>query len=163
MTENGTRKVFLSIAAVVLIGALGGLGAAVAFKKVPNWLKRDRLDSGASTLPDPLFYSKIGDSPAPDPENTASEKPLEEKFTIEIAKLSSRDQAELLIKDLAKIGLDAYYTPLLKDGRVIYRVRYGIFDSESGAKSASKSVQAKLRGAPSAALPPAVKIRVSSM
>lgn len=163
MAENPARKVVLSVAAVVLVGALGGLGVAIAFKKVPGWLKRDQSTSESPAIPDPLFYTQIGDSPVPPPGDSSDNTALESKFTIEIAKLSSRDQAESLIKNLAKGGLDAYYTPLLKDGRVIYRVRYGIFDTEAGAKSAAKSVQTKIGGMSPPPAGQAIKVRIGSM
>ncbi|MEY4631417.1 MAG: hypothetical protein RIQ81_1537 [Pseudomonadota bacterium] len=157
MAENSAKKLLLSIVAVVLVGGLGGLGAAVLFKK-GSWLGRDKAASGNAEIPDPLFYTQIGDSPATPmaDQGVPGSMTLDVKFTIEIAKFPIRDQAESLIRTLAQKGLDAYYTPLLKDGRVIYRVRYGIFDTEASAKAAAKSVQAKLN-------PAGLKVRVSSM
>lgn len=148
MASYGSRKAVLTAASVVLVGALAGLIGAIAFKKLPlTWLRQEKTSPQAGTDPAPLPYDTIGDSPAAAPADAASVDPAaslpEEKFTIEIAKMGSREQAEAMIKSLAQKGLDAYYTPLLRDGRVIYRVRYGMFDTEASAKTAMKSLQAK--------------------
>jgi hypothetical protein len=149
MAATGSRIVILTTIAVVLVGALAGLAGALVFKKMPvKWLRQEKQDTHAGTEPESLFYKTIGDSPAladQDSAGNGNQDGLpENKFTIEIAKMTSREQAESMIKSLAQRGLDAYYTPLLKDGRVIYRVRYGMFDTESNAKSAMKSLQTKL-------------------
>ncbi len=141
-------KVILTTISVVLVGALAGLIGALAFKKLPvKWLRQEKPATQSGAEPEPLFYSTIGDSPTAGSANATGDSNQdalpENKFTIEIAKMGSREQAETMIKSLAQKGLDAYYTPLLKDGRVIYRVRYGMFDSEASAKSAMKSLQTK--------------------
>lgn len=148
MASPGSKNLILSAFVIVLIGATAGLIGALAFKKLPAGLFLGGKPVGVEA-PEPasLFYSVVGDSPST---NQAGNGPQvaqgnlnDAKYTIEIAKLNTRDQAETLIKGLAQKGLDAYYTPLLKDGRVIYRVRYGIFDTEVLARSAMKSIQAK--------------------
>jgi len=148
MTSNGRGKVILTAVSVILVGALAGLIGALAFKKFPvKWQRLEKPATETGTEPEPLSYTTIGDSPAPgspDATGETSQDALpENKFTIEIAKMGSREQAESMIKSLAQKGLDAYYTPLLKDGRVIYRVRLGMFDTEVSAKSAMKSLQSK--------------------
>ena len=144
-----TRKFFSAFLAVILLGTLAGLVGALAFKKIPaGWLPNQKDADSKPAEPAPLFYKVVGDSSAPDTRGADGAANAESgvpdvKFTIEIAKLNSRELAEKTIKDLAQHGLEAYYTPLLKDGRVIYRVRYGIFETEALARTAKKSIDSK--------------------
>ncbi len=146
MSSIGSKKILLSAAAILILGIAAGLVGALAFKKFPtDWLQRGKVTDTDSTTPTPLFYATIGDSVPVEGDGAVADATQthlsEAKFTIEIAKLTSRVDAESLIKSLAQKGLDAYYTPLLKDGRVIYRVRYGIFDTETLARSMMKTIQ----------------------
>jgi hypothetical protein len=148
MPSIGSKKIILSAGAILMVGIGAGLFGAIAFRKLPTgWLQGGRATGIDLDKPTPLFYATIGDSRPVERDGVVVDDTQshlsEAKFTIEIAKLSSRDQAEVLIKSLAQKGLDAYYTPLLKDGRIIYRVRYGVFDTEVLARSMMKSIQAK--------------------
>jgi hypothetical protein len=148
MSSIGSKKIILSASAILMVGIGAGLFGALAFKKLPaGWLQGGKATGVDTDQPAPLFYATIGDSRPEEHGGVVAEDAQshlsEAKFTIEIAKLGTREQAEALIKNLAQKGLDAYYTPLLKDGRVIYRVRYGVFDTEILARSMLKSIQAK--------------------
>jgi|GEM_PF-2521698 len=148
MPSRRPGKVILTAVSVILVGALAGLIGALAFKKLPvKWYRQEKATTETGTEPEPLSYTIIGDSPSPGSPDATGENIQdalpENKFTIEIAKMGNREQAETVIKSLAQKGIDAYYTPLLKDGRVIYRVRFGMFDTEVSAKAAMKSLQSK--------------------
>lgn len=142
------KNAVVPVVTILLIGTLAGLGVAIGYRKIPrHWFRPGTSGTTETSRPAPLFYSVIGDSNPEEPSvagpKGAEDSPLERKYTIEIGVLDSRESAEALVKKLADSGLNAYFTPLLKDGRVIFRVRHGIFDSEATAKSTAKTINSR--------------------
>ena len=92
-----------------------------------------------------LFYQTIGDSPLV-PE-TPTEK-IDTRFTIELAVARSKSEAERFVETYQKQGITAYYTPFSNGGKILYRVRLGLYQSPAKAESdlATLSSQQNLRG-----------------
>ena len=106
-------------------------------KKVPNkTAAAEDADDGS------FFYQSIGhagmptDDTQPATTNTAEikEKTL---YTLEFKISERREVAESMVATLHDQGIDAYYTPLSNGGRVVYRVRQGMFNDSNAAKSAA--------------------------
>ncbi|NRA64719.1 MAG: SPOR domain-containing protein [Pseudobacteriovorax sp.] len=92
----------------------------------------ESTDSVAHSIP-PLFYDTIGQTPLPP--NEGRVEPLEpQKFTIEIQVFRSEKKAQRLVTRLKDKGIESFYTPLNREGTVIYRVRSGIFTSQKQSK-----------------------------
>jgi len=64
-----------------------------------------------------------------------------DSFTLEIKVASSREEAEHIIDDLHAQGVEAYYTPLTRSGRLVYRIRQGLFANQKDADLAAIAVQ----------------------
>ena len=62
---------------------------------------------------------------------------LEEIFGNPDAELAQEE----LIKEYQKKGIDAFYTPLHNNNRVVYRVRKGIFSSEKEARRVAQQIK----------------------
>lgn len=62
-------------------------------------------------------------------------------FTLEFDVFHDRDDAEKLIDELRLKGIEAYFTPLSRDGRVVYRVRRGVFPTRKEADHAVFAVK----------------------
>lgn len=146
--EKSFKKATLTVVTVILIGLVAGLGVAIGYRKIPrHWFRPGSVGTSQQNQAEPLFYTTIGDSTLDEtattaPQNNNGKLPTT-KYTIEIGVLDSREEAEGMVRELAAAGVDAFFTPLLKDGRVIFRVRHGIFDSEASAKSAAKSISSR--------------------
>jgi len=78
-----------------------------------------------------LFYTVIGQTPG-DSEDKAPET-MQVQYTLEISEAPSEREAIKIVWDLKKKGIEAFFTPLNRAGRVVYRVRNGIYGSESEA------------------------------
>jgi hypothetical protein len=61
-------------------------------------------------------------------------------FTIELAKTTEKKEAEDLVKQLQLKGIQAYFTPLLSNHYVIYKVCIGIFESQKTAEKTLASL-----------------------
>ena len=85
---------------------------------------------------DPIFYDSIGDAPsplpAPDPALRA-EPPA--SYTIELGSTSDAKDADQRVKDLSRSGINAFYTPLHREGRPVFRIRVGLFENEKLAQA----------------------------
>ncbi len=55
-------------------------------------------------------------------------------YTIELKKTTDRHEAEDLVSALQSKGIQAFYTPMLSDNFVTYRVRVGIYTSKAVAQ-----------------------------
>jgi septal ring-binding cell division protein DamX len=87
-----------------------------------------------------FFYDVIGQAPAdfeaPGERGAVKGPHTKVSYTLELKVATSREEAEQLIDLLKDQGVDAYYTPLTRAGRVVYRVRRGIFTRAKDAKRA---------------------------
>ena len=86
-----------------------------------------------------LFYGQIGTTPAPPLVRNVREN--RKQFTIELASTRSREQAEKLLTGFGSSGIEAWFTPLNHEGRVIYRIRTGMFTSREAAEKAMAALQ----------------------
>lgn len=107
---------------------------------------RDKLavpassSSGDSSSTSSAFsYEILGDAPLfSPPQNSPAATPGEgSTYTIEIAAPTQQSAADALLDRLKTKGIDAYYTPLFDGGRVVYRVRHGIYQAERDAAKAA--------------------------
>ena len=62
------------------------------------------------------------------------------KYTLDISTVLTKEAANRSLKRLARKGVQAYYTPIEKDGKVIYKIRTGIYYSEELAKEMSEKL-----------------------
>ncbi len=93
-----------------------------------------------------FFYDVVGQAPAEFGESTEAEpKTLGPKlsYTLEIKVATSKEEAEQLIDLLHDQGVDAYYTPMTRAGKVVYRVRRGIFKRQQDANRAMASLKSE--------------------
>jgi hypothetical protein len=96
-----------------------------------------------------VFYKSLGATPA-DSDAPKDEAIDNEQFTLEIKVATTRDEAEKTLQLLEGLGITAWYTPLQRHGRVVYRIRRGVFPSQEQARLAlqdlktSQKVDAKI-------------------
>lgn len=69
--------------------------------------------------------------PSRDPLAASAKTP---SYTIELKKTTDRHEAEELVSALQTKGIQAFYTPMLSENYVIYRVRVGIYTSKAVAQ-----------------------------
>lgn len=86
----------------------------------------------------PVFYESIGHAPAGFGQIESGGKL---SFTLEVDLTDKREEAERLIDTLKERGVDAYYTPLSRAGKVVYRVRHGIYPSREEAQTAQLTLK----------------------
>ena len=85
--------------------------------------------------PNHVFYKTIGG--APEGTVPAPNLATKQSYTLEIKVTSTREDAEKVIDGLTAQGVEAYYTPLSRQGHVVYRVRRGVFTSHKAASLAA--------------------------
>jgi cell division septation protein DedD len=97
------------------------------------------LADGVAPESSAFSYEILGDAPpsAPPQGSPSSTVEAESAYTVEIAALPLQAAADALLDQLKAKGIDAYYTPLSDAGRVVYRVRQGIFSKENEAAKAA--------------------------
>lgn len=96
-----------------------------------------------------FFYKSLGQA-LTDPEDQTGSDAIRvataSGYTVEFAAPTTlQSDAENLVDSLKTKGITAYYTPLSDEGRVIYRVRKGIFPTEAQAMIEAKTL-AKVLG-----------------
>ena len=133
-----------------LFGILVAIGMLAVYR-LPQYNGKKTLNkTSAAATEDPyeesFFYQSIGhagpafDDTQPTAPATAQtkEKTL---YTLEFKVSDRREDAESLVATLHEQGIDAYYTPLSQTGRVVYRVRQGMFHNSDSAKSAALALR----------------------
>lgn len=85
-----------------------------------------------------FFYQAIGAAPEGE---AAPRADLKLSYTLELKVAASKDEAEALIDDLSAHGVEAYYTPLSRQGHVVYRVRRGVFPTQKAASQAALALR----------------------
>ena len=91
-----------------------------------------------------LYYTMIGNYPEFGREKPDTRTRKRTKYTIEISNFDKQRSAVKFLKTLEKKGIDAFYTPLHNNNRVIYRIRKGIFDSKKEAKRVAQRLKNQL-------------------
>ena len=128
-----TLTAFIVFATFVFLGALF----------LTNDLKKEaapsRISATGKAFRNP-FYKKIGDFEVA---LDLAEAPRQPQYTVQLDKVYSQKEAEQLLMKYKKQNLDAYYTPLHQNGRVFFRVRYGVLDSEEKAKELARQIRNK--------------------
>ncbi|MEZ4741181.1 MAG: SPOR domain-containing protein [Bdellovibrionota bacterium] len=98
-------------------------------------------NKGADVDSAPLFYTTIGHAPKNFKRLNRTTAIKSESFTLEISVARTQQEANKIIDDLSKIGVQAYYTPFNNEGQVVYRIRTGIFNNQETAKKTAKSLK----------------------
>ena len=141
------------LAFLLFLGLLGGslywaFGKKKANHQVRGGRARPDAASNIATSDDHgFFYESIGTAPnaAPDTEPAATGVPSD-LFTIELMVFDQRDLAESTVASMQAQGLDAYYTPLNHGGRVVYRVRRGLYPTQDEAQKAALALRQQGQG-----------------
>jgi hypothetical protein len=140
------------VAVAVFVAVVAG--GVLALGHLPGKLSKNSkvqgTEAGASSGP-ALFYSTIGQGGDEAGDARDGRPGLgRSSYTLEIKVAKSREEAEELIDSLHIAGIDAYYTPLSRSGRVVYRVRRGIYTNPgeaakaAGALAAGSKIKAKV-------------------
>lgn len=105
---------------------------------------KDFVIQSSSTPQEPgFFYQSVGATPQ-EPESPKKPKNLK-SYTLEIKVVDNQQDAIRTIEMLASKGIEAFYTPLQQGGRVIYRIRKGIYPKPSLARKAAKELKNKAK------------------
>ncbi len=141
--RSAAVRMFLALA-VFGAALAGGVYWAVGYhgqanEKVRNSTRRatakaGRPDAGSGGF----FYDAIGRTPD-QTRGSSSEQPglPTANYTLELRVASTQQEAEQAVQSLQERGIEAYYTPLTRTGRVVYRVRRGIYSNEQEASRAA--------------------------
>lgn len=135
-------SVFLALAVVavlMLTDAPGSIKQKINKSKSLTELS-PAADGAAEESREAFFYDVVGRAP----EGAFGDEGAEEakgphpkvSYTLELKVATSKEEAEQLIDLLKAQGVDAYYTPLTRSGKVVYRVRRGIYTRAKDANRA---------------------------
>lgn len=102
----------------------------------------DELKNTVTNQPATVFYKTIGQAPDLSTLSQGTKAVLQNTYTLEIKVANSRGEAEKIIDQLQRQGIKAYFTPLNRGGQIVYRVRYGIYKTQSAADKASIGLRA---------------------
>jgi hypothetical protein len=102
----------------------------------------EALNKSEASGSDQFFYGAIGGGDEGElvaaPAAAEAGKPEGRvSYTLELLVTTDRAEAEALIDQLKAKGVEAYYTPLSRAGRVVYRVRRGMFTNRKDADRAA--------------------------
>lgn len=160
---------FIAIGGWILSKTLGALSLTQDFKQKNN--KAEHQKAGVSSGKELLFYRVVGNTSIFEPSLSENNSTLEEElnktpknptldagsessvtkpinYTIEIKKTTDRSEAEELVKSLQSKGIQAFYTPMLSNNFVIYRVRVGIYGSKAIAQKDLLMIAPHAKGTP---------------
>ena len=82
-----------------------------------------------------VFYNIIGDKG----EGLKTQVTRAEQYTIEVKTFTRQSQAENYIDSLTQKGVTAFFTPVLRNGKVQYLVRVGIYPTQEAAEKQAHS------------------------
>lgn len=133
----------------ILVGLLAfglGLSGGVTFfwqniKQIAAVLGREPLGRFDNPHHVPLFYRTIGHHYPPAAEG---DRPLPPRmrYTLEVDQLYDQAKAISRVKELRGEELDAFYSPYQgSDGRVVYKVRIGLYDTSRESESIRLSLK----------------------
>lgn len=142
----------IAIAATLLIGIFIGVFSVSAWNKK---IKSKQVVSTVPTLPQaasqepikstdekPIFYTSVGGS-SPSGDVQQSSGKVSTRYTIELGTVNSQADAESMLLRLKDRGIDGFYTPMRRGGRVIFHVRIGLFASADDAQQSLKKIAAR--------------------
>ncbi len=150
------RKSSLIIPAIFLLVIGSVFSAAIVRKK---FMRRGQsVDRSLTTAPaaashqstgEPkaVFYTSVGGSLATN--QAPNDTPImSNRYTIEVAQVTSQAEAEQLLLQMKSRGIDGFYTPVRRGGQVIYRIRLGVYVSaDDAAKTLTKiTARAQIKG-----------------
>lgn len=141
-----TSSVAAGIYGLAQLPALASrMSGGEARRVVKNRLKSN-IKSAPPPVDKPFFYNSVGHAPAADGEGDAAMPPLEPgmaghlsdgSYTLELKISANRGEAEQMVDEYRDLGVEAYYTPLARAGKVLYRIRRGIYPSRRAAERAA--------------------------
>lgn len=141
--------VFLGLAVVavlMLTDAPGSIKQKINKSKALSRVAASASGTSEATR-EAFFYDVVGQAPADfagDAETDVPKGPHPKvSYTLEVKLATSKEEAEQLIDLLKEQGVDAYYTPLTRSGKVVYRVRRGIFTKVKDATQAMVALKAE--------------------
>ncbi len=130
------------IAVLMLTDASGVIKQKISKSKSLN-NNAITASSTAKATEEAFFYDVVGQAPADFAGDGETDVPTgphpKVSYTLEIKVATSKEEAEQLIDLLKEQGVDAYYTPLTRSGKVVYRVRRGMYTK---AKDATRAMVA---------------------
>lgn len=138
----GSSAARMIVALMVFVGVVtAGVWFAVRPTGVAEKLNETKevAETAATESDSPFFYKSIGIGP--DAATAAPSAPLKVSYTLELKVATSKDEAEKMIDELEAQGIEAYFTPLSRQGHVVYRVRRGIFPSQKAATKAAVALK----------------------
>jgi len=132
------------VATIAFVAAIGG--GIYALLRTPHGHQEVANITGDSATPGPrdegFFYDVVGGGPrvATSSASTGRGEP-KSSYTLELKVATSREEAEAAIEAYQKAGIEAYYTPLARGGKVVYRVRRGIYTNQKDANKAALALK----------------------
>ena len=128
--KTSKRKILIAFAFVIGLGLVGPI--LIEYQSSPP-------NPTVHTKPSPLPYKQIGTSPiAPAQQQRNVTQKL---YSIELASTKNKTAAENLVQELKKKGVDAFYSPFHKEGRVRFRIRTGLYRSSKVAKRQQNKIE----------------------
>ena len=145
------RPLRIAFALVFFVGITTvGLAFLTARKDLrrPSRPATEDASSASDAADGGFFYKTIGQKPA-DAESADDNHHVKvasvSGYTVEFSAPTQQRDAEKLVDSLKTKGITAYYTPLSDGGRIIYRVRKGLYPNEAQAAVEAKTL-AKVLG-----------------
>ncbi len=89
-----------------------------------------------------VFYKTVGDAPKRTVEEglKKSASMPQKRFTLELEVTNNQTKADIILDNLQERGIEAYYTPIQKAGKVYYHIRQGLFSDRLRASKEAKKV-----------------------
>jgi hypothetical protein len=95
---------------------------------------------GIEVKAEKLFYSSIGEIEIKENKISSTEPEPSQRYTLEFKTVKTQREAIDLVDHLTHRGLDGYYTPIQKNGVLIFLVRQGIYNLRQDAQKAAKKL-----------------------
>jgi len=104
--------------------------------------EQSRADSGGSAdVANRVFYESLGDLTRSLPTPERDQSLPAGQYTLLITSTHDRSAADQLVAELKAQAIDAYLSPVIRNGEVIYHVRRGLFRTESLATAAADELR----------------------
>lgn len=135
-------------ACLVAVGTIWFLRSGILGLDLPEVkMTNPTKESSTSTAPSSVFYRSIGDS-TPIQGAEGGTPHGSGGYTVEIGVTHKETEAKRMVEEFAKLGVDTYYTPLNFHGKVVFRVRRGVYDDRATAEQELSLLQDKnIKGA----------------
>jgi cell division septation protein DedD len=140
----------IAIVATLLLGIFIGVFSVSALNKKVKHKSETQAETNAENSAikskgsedQAVFYTSVGGS-SPSSDNAPSSGRVATRYTIELGTVNSQADAESLLLKLKDRGIDGFYTPMRRGGRVIFHVRIGLFASADDAEQNLKKIAAR--------------------